>query len=169
MEKGYEAVGMREIADAVGKKPVQVYRLALSKADILAEIILALNQEQIEALPLLVSRVEGTNAFERTCSYLQGLYESDVAHVRVRAIGAAHGWLWSQSYEQAVVEQVWQLVGPIVGWMNADGLSDIPARCYAIWSLYYVGYRCAVMRGGTPAECLAEIRPSLALLFPPQA
>ena len=32
MARGYDAVGMREIAQAVGKQPVQVYRLALSKS-----------------------------------------------------------------------------------------------------------------------------------------
>ena len=165
MAKGYESVGMREIAQAVGKAPTQVYRLNLSKADILAEIILELNQEQIDSLPTRLNGVTGANAFERTCAYLQGLYESDIEHVRVRSIGAANGWLWNQSHEQAVVQQVWQLLAPIVGWMREDGLCRIPARCYAIWSVYYVGYRRAVMHGGTAAECLAEIRPSLELLL----
>ncbi|MFO0121433.1 MAG: TetR/AcrR family transcriptional regulator, partial [Inhella sp.] len=51
IEHGYEAVGMRDIAGAVGKQPLQLYRLKLSKADILAEVIIALNQEQIAQLP----------------------------------------------------------------------------------------------------------------------
>jgi AcrR family transcriptional regulator len=53
MERGYEAVGMRDIANAVGRQPVQAYRLNLAKADILAELIIELNQEQIKQLPQL--------------------------------------------------------------------------------------------------------------------
>ena len=51
MEKGFEAVGMREIAQAVGLQPTQVYRLELSKTDILAEVIIQLNDEVIAQLP----------------------------------------------------------------------------------------------------------------------
>ena len=54
MEQGYDAVGMRDIARAVGRQPVQVYRLDLSKSDILAELILELNQEQVVQLPKLL-------------------------------------------------------------------------------------------------------------------
>jgi hypothetical protein len=45
--------------------------------------------------------------------------------------------------------------------MMESGLDDIPARCIGIWSLYYVGYRQAVIHGGTADDCLATIKPSL--------
>jgi AcrR family transcriptional regulator len=141
LSKGYESVGMREIAQAVGKAPTQVYRLGLSKTDILAEIIIELNQEQIDRLPGLLMTLTGANAFERTCAYLLRLYESDIEYMPVRAIGAAQGWTWSTAYEEAVTAQVWELLAPIVGWLADDHVGDIPARCRAIWSLYYVGYR----------------------------
>ena len=64
LEKGFDAVGMREIAQAVGRQPTQVYRLELSKTDILAEIIVALNQEQIEKLPAMVARIKGKTALD---------------------------------------------------------------------------------------------------------
>ena len=165
LEKGYDAVGMREIAQAVGRQPTQVYRLALSKSDILAEIIVTLNQEQIQKLPAMVARIKGKTALERSCSYLEKLYRSDIAHLPIRAIGAAYGWTWSSKYEALIVPQVHQLLQPIADWMAADGLSDIPARCYSVWCLYYVGYRRAVMHGGSASACLAEIRPSLAVAF----
>jgi AcrR family transcriptional regulator len=166
LSKGYESVGMREIAQAVGKAPTQVYRLGLSKTDILAEIIIELNQEQIDRLPGLLMTLTGANAFERTCAYLLRLYESDIEYMPVRAIGAAQGWTWSTAYEEAVTSQLWELLAPIVGWLSDDHVGDIPARCMAIWSLYYVGYRRAVLHGGTAADCLADIRPSLAVLIP---
>jgi hypothetical protein len=69
--------------------------------------------------------------------------------------------MWSAEYEARVVAQVHQLIKPLVDWMQEAELDDIPARCIGIWSLYYVGYRHAVMQGGTAEECLAGIKPSL--------
>ena len=161
MARGYEAVGMRDIAKAVGKQPVQIYRLNLSKADILAEVIIALNQEQIQQLPQLCKRVTGKGLFERTCSYLLELYRLDIQYLPIRSVGAAFGWLWSADYERRVIEQVHQLIKPLVDCMQEAGLDDIPARCIGIWSLYYVGYRHAVMQGGTAEDCLSGIKPSL--------
>jgi len=161
MARGYEAVGMRDIALAVGRKPIQVYRLKLSKSDILAELIIELNQEQINRLPEICKRVKGLNLLDRTCSYLRELYKLDVHYLPIRSVGAAFGWMWSATYEQRVVEQVHQLVKPLVDMMLESGLDDIPARCIGIWSLYYVGYRQAVIHGGTADDCLAVIKPSL--------
>lgn len=161
MEYGYEAVGMRDIARTVGRQPVQVYRLKLAKADILAELIIELNQEQINQLPQLCARVKGNTLFERTCAYLGELYALDIHYLPIRSIGASFGWMWSASYERRVIEQVQQLVKPVAKWMQEAGLGDISARCLGIWSLYYVGYRHAVIQGGTADDCLAAIKPSL--------
>lgn len=161
MERGYDAVGMRELAEAVGKHPVQVYRLNLSKADILAELIIELNREQINQVPNMCKRVKGKNLFEHTCSYLRELYKLDIQYLPIRSVGAAFGWMWSASYERRVTEQVHQLVKPLIDWMQEADLPGIPDRCFGIWSLYYVGYRHAVMNGGTADECLATIKPSL--------
>lgn len=161
MERGYEAVGMRDIADAVGRQPVQVYRLNLAKSDILAELIIELNQEQIDQLPKLCKRVKATAPFERTCSYLRELYQLDIDSLPIRSAGAAFGWMWSLDYERRVIEQVQQIVKPVAGWMHEAGLEDIPARCMGIWSLYYVGYRRAVIHSATADDCLEAIKPSL--------
>lgn len=169
MEHGYETVGMRDIAKAVGKQPVQVYRLNLSKVDILAEVIIALNAEQIAELPRICSQVSGATLYERVCSYLKQLYCLDIQHFPIRSVGAAFGWMWSKDYEQRVVEQVGQLVKPVADWMQEEGLKDVPARCIGIWSLYYVGYRCAVIHGGSADDCLDAIKPSLNYFFPPVA
>lgn len=167
MEHGYESVGMRDIAKAVGKQPVQVYRLKLSKADILAELIIALNQEQISELPELCKRVKGDSLFERSCSFLRELYKLDVHYLPIRSVGAAFGWMWSDDYEARVMEQVLQLVKPLAEWMQEEGLDDIPARCMGIWSIYYVGFRKAVMQQSNADDCLAGIKPSLRFLFQP--
>jgi AcrR family transcriptional regulator len=161
MARGYEAVGMRDIALAVGKQPVQIYRLNLSKADILAELIIELNQAQIAQLPKLCQRVKGKTVFDRTCAYLRELYKLDIQYLPIRSVGAAFGWMWSAEYETRVIEQVHRLIEPLVGWMQDAKLDDIPARCFGIWSLYYIGYRHAVMRGGNADDCLLSIKPSL--------
>ena len=165
MKNGFECVGMRDIAQAVGLQPTQIYRLALSKSDILAEVIIDLNNELIDTLPAVLDTVQGNSALERTSDYLLALYQFDVRFQKLRSVGAIHGWSWTGDYEAAVIEQVWQFLAPIAGWLKDDGFDDIPARCYAIWALYYVGYRRAVTKGGNAAECLAEIRPSLEVLF----
>lgn len=110
MEHGYEMVGMRDIAKAVGKQPVQVYRLNLSKADILAELIIELNQAQINQLPKLCRRIKGTTPFKRICAYLRELYKLDIHYLPIRSVGAAFGWMWADTYEARVVEQINYLV-----------------------------------------------------------
>ena len=168
MERGYEAVGMREISAAVGKQPVQVYRLNLSKSDILAEVIIALNAEQIAQLPKLLARVRGKTAFERVCSYLKLLYRMDIEYLPIRSVGAAFGWTWSLEQERRIIEQVIQLIRPMSEWMRAAELDEIPARNMGIWSLYYVGFRHAVIHGGSAEDCLAAIKPSLRYYFEPR-
>ena len=165
MARGYEAVGMREIAKAVGRQPVQVYRLNLSKADILAELILALNEEQIALLPTLLERVKGAGAVERTCRYLLELYRLDIRDLPIRSVGAAYGWTWSIDYEHRVIAQIGHLVKPVADWLQEAGLEDIPARILGIWSLYYIGYRRAVIHGGAAEDCLSAIAPSLRVLL----
>ena len=165
MERGFEAVGMREISRAAGLQPTQVYRLQLSKIDILAEVIIELNSQLIDTLPALLETVRGNNALERSCDYLLALYQFDIHFQPLRSVGAIYGWSWNSTCEAAVIEQVWQLLAPIAGWLRQDGYGDIPARCYAIWALYYVGYRRAVTQGANASECLSEIRPSIEILL----
>ena len=165
MEKGFESVGMRAIAQAVGLQPTQVYRLELSKIDILAEVIIDLNGELIAQLPDVLKTVKGHKALDRTCAYLLALYRFDIHYKPLRSVGAIYGWSWNATYESAVVAQVMQFLAPVSRWMGDEGLDDIPARCYGIWSLYYVGYRRAVIHGGSAEECLAEIQPSLKILM----
>jgi len=165
LNKGYDAVGMREIAHAVDREPIQIYRLKLAKPDILAELIIELNAEEIQRLPELLAKVTGESLFERVSSYFLELYRLDVHYQPIRSVGAAFGWMWDVRYEQQIVDQVLQLLQPVAGWMAEAGLDDIQARCYGIWSVYYVGYRHAVVRGGGAEDCLAAIRPTLAVLL----
>lgn len=65
MSRGYENVGMRDIAAAVGQQPTQVYRLKLSKSDILAELILDLNNKQIAQLPKVLSKIKDESVWRR--------------------------------------------------------------------------------------------------------
>ena len=161
ISKGYENVGMRDIALAVGKQPTQVYRLKLSKSDILAELILQLNSKQIERVPKLLSSIKGDKLYDKVCAYLESLYELDIEHLPLRSVGAAHGWSWSADYESRNFEQVLKLIAPIASWLEGAGLGDVQPRCLGIFSLYYIGFRSAVIRKSSANDCLKLIQPSL--------
>lgn len=161
-KKGYEQVGIREICQSAGLSPTQLYRLGLTKQDLLAEVILRVNQKQIEKIkPFSTANFKSAECYIK--GYLLRLYESDIQIKSIRAEGAAFGWKWSEKYEALIIVQVFQLIQPIADALEHDGYSDIQARCYAIWSLYYVGYRHAVMQNGDAEACLAGIYPSLDL------
>ena len=165
LTKGYDAVGMREIAQAVGRQPVQIYRLNLAKADILAEVIIELNAEEIRQLPELLAKVRGESLIEKVCGYFLELYRLDIQYLPIRSVGAAFGWMWQARYEEQIIGQVRQLLQPVADWMAEAGLKDSEARGYGIWSVYYVGFRRAAIHGGSAEDCIAEIRPTLAILL----
>lgn len=165
LTRGYDAVGMRDIASAVGRQPVQIYRLNLAKPDILAELIIELNAEEIRKLPALLDKVQGESLSERVCSYFLELYRLDIEFLPIRSVGAAFGWMWNARYEQEIIGQVLQLLQPVAGWMAEAGLEGIEARGYGIWSVYYVGFRRAAIHGGSAEDCIAEIRPTLEILL----
>ncbi|MBK9345787.1 MAG: TetR family transcriptional regulator [Burkholderiales bacterium] len=139
MQKGFEAVGMREIARTLGLQPTQVYRLKLSKTDILAEVIIELNTELIAQLPTVLKTIEGNTALERTCAYLLALYRFDIAHLPLRSVGAMYGWSWSDAYEGTVVAQVMHFWRPLLaGCRTKDSTTRQPVvtasgRC-TTWS-----------------------------------
>lgn len=165
LTRGYDDVGVREIASAVGRQPVQIYRLNLTKSDILAELIIELNAQEIQQLPLLLAKVSGTNLIDRVCEYFLELYRLDIAFLPIRSVGAAFGWMWNARYEKEIVGQVLQLLEPVGNWMREAGLDQVEGRGYGIWSVYYVGFRRAAIRGGSAEECIAEIRPTLEILL----
>jgi AcrR family transcriptional regulator len=165
LTRGYDAVGMREIAQAVGRQPVQIYRLNLSKSDILAELILDLNAEQIRQLPELCSRVSGISLADKVCAYFRELYVLDIHYLPIRSVGAAYGWTWNKAYEEKIIGQVLQLLQPVASWMLEAGLDQIESRGYGIWSVYYVGFRRAAIHGGSADDCIQEIRPTLEILL----
>jgi AcrR family transcriptional regulator len=161
-QSGYEHVGVREICQTAGLSPTQLYRLGVSKQDLLAEVILRVNQSQINSIkPFSTKGFKSARTYIET--YLLKLYQADIDIKGIRAEGAAFGWKWSGKYEALIIEQVFQLIKPIADALTHDRYDEIQARCYAIWSLYYVGYRHAVMNNGDARSCLDEIKPSLAL------
>lgn len=163
-EQGYEKVGIREISTRAGKSPMQLYRLGLDKQSLLAEVILRVNLKQINRIKPFTPR-KSVNATMFIESYLLDLYEQDIAIKSIRREGAAFGWKWTEKYEALIIEQLMQLIKPISDALIHDGYDDIQARCYGIWSLYYVGYRSAVMNDADAKSCLDGIKPSLHLLL----
>ncbi len=160
--RGYEAVGIREIAQEAGISPMQVYRLGIDKTDLLAEAILIVNREMIEGIRPF-DKNSYTSALSFVEDYLLKLYEQDIAIKSIRAEGAAFGWKWSEKYEALIIEQLMQILKPIADALTYFQYDEIEARCYAIWSLYYVGYRNAVMNNANANACIDAIKPSLAI------
>ena len=160
--RGYEDVGIREIAQEAGLSPMQVYRLGVDKTDLLAEVILIVNQEMIERIKTFNGALF-KDALPFIESYLQDLYEQDIKIKNIRKEGAAFGWKWSGKYEVLIIEQLMQILKPIADALSYFEYDEIEARCYAIWSLYYVGYRNAVMNNADANSCLDSIKPSLAI------
>ena len=158
--RGYEDVGIREIAKEAGISPMQVYRLGLDKQDLLAEVILVVNREMIGLIkPFSPSKSKTARDFIE--AYLLDLYRQDINIKSIRKEGAAFGWKWSGKYEALIISQLMQILKPIADSLAHFKYDDIEARCYAIWSLYYVGYRNAVMNNADASECLEGIKPSL--------
>jgi AcrR family transcriptional regulator len=160
--RGYEEVGVREIAKEAGISPMQVYRLGVDKTDLLAEVILIVNQEMINKIKPFDGD-SSKSALHFIEKYLLDLYQQDIAIKSIRKEGAAFGWKWSGKYEAQIIEQLMHILKPIADSLTHYGYDEIEARCYAIWSLYYVGYRNAVMNNADANACLEAIRPSLAI------
>jgi hypothetical protein len=53
------------------------------------------------------------------------------------------------------------LISPIASWIQEAGLDGVQSRCIGIFSLYYVGFRGAVIRKSSATDCLKMIQPSL--------
>ena len=163
-KNGYEQVGMREISAAAQKSPMQLYRLGLDKKDLLAEVIIQVNAMQIKKLkPFTANQGLSVELFIE--NYLLNLYKQDIEIKSIRKEGAAFGWKWSGKYEARIFEQLMLIIKPIADALEHEGFEDIQARCFAIWSLYYVGYRNAVMNDVEAQACLDSIKPSLKLLL----
>jgi hypothetical protein len=97
--------------------------------------------------------------------YLRRVYEFDIEHITLRRMGAAFGWLWAPKYEPRIWEQVLALTTPIDGILAREGFGDREPMIKAVWSLYYTGFRHAVMHRAPGEACLAEIRPALQLIL----
>lgn len=165
MTHGYHAIGIRDIADAVGKKPVQLYRLSLSKSNILAELIVELNDEEIKLIPEMTAHLKAAPLLDKVSGYLLQLYQLDIAHIQLRSVSAVFGWMWDEKYESTILDQLMQLSRPVFNWMADEKLKNIHARCYGIWSIYLVGFRKAVLSGASAEQCIEEILPTLRILL----
>jgi AcrR family transcriptional regulator len=161
--KGYAATGMRDIAQSAALAPVQLYRLGLSKEDLLAEVSIRLTDHQLRHITSRARPRHGESTSAFVARYLLSLYRSDIRHLAIRRETAAYGWMWSPRHEQRIVGQVVGLLQPIEAAVRAAGLSEPSGRLYTVWALYYVGFRHAVVAGAGPHECLERIRPSLNL------
>jgi AcrR family transcriptional regulator len=162
---GFDDVGMREIAEAADTNPVQLYRLGLSKSEILGELIVRLNDRQIREIKKLDIGQLGGTVSERVLGYLLALYRLDTRDKELRKLGAAYGWLWPKEREAQVLEQIHHLVEPVASELQRAGLDKVGERCIAIWSVYYTGYRAAIIHNASAEDCLLGISEAVKLIL----
>lgn len=164
---GFDDVGMRDIAEAADTNPVQLYRLGLSKSEILGELIVRLNDRQIREMKKLDIAQLGTTVSERVLGYLLALYRLDTRDKELRKLGAAYGWLWPKEREAQVLEQIHDLVGPVKDELKHAGFDQVGDRCLAIWSVYYTGYRSAIIHDASAEQCLEGISGAVEMILTP--
>ena len=112
-ERGYEAVSLQELATELAVPPAALLRQELSKPDLLAEAIIALNDEQITWLE---SRPEATDESlplqEAVECYLRRVYEFDLEHITLRRMGAAFWVALGTEVRASHLETVVRAHGP---------------------------------------------------------
>lgn len=162
---GFDDVGMRDIAEAADTNPVQLYRLGLSKSEILGELIVRLNDRQIREMRKLDIGQLGATVLERVLGYLLALYRLDTRDKELRKLGAAYGWLWPKEREAQVAEQIHHLIAPVTSELKRAGLDKAGDRSLAIWSVYFTGYRAAVIDDASAEQCLERISGAVGLIL----
>lgn len=166
LDRGYDNVGMREIARAAGISPALIYREGWTKADLLAELILELNDEQIAQFRNMPLPSEGTT-LDRVLAMLGRLYAFDIGQKHLRRLGAAYGWLWSGEQEARCATQKYELLMPFRELLREVGLDPVEPRVNGIWAVYCASFRQAVFGDADADACIETIRPTVSLLLAP--
>lgn len=163
-EQGFLKIGVRDIARKAGVYPVEIYRLGLTKTDLLALVAIGLGERQLGRVQeFLHSSPPKGSLLQRVKAYLLFLYGLDIEALPIRSQSAGYGWFWGARYEDDIVSQVVQFLDPIERWIIEEDLSEPRERCMLVWSLYYVGFRAAVVNGKSAQECLDGIERPLAI------
>lgn len=164
MAKGYEQVGMREIAERAKISPALIYKEGWTKPDLLAELIFELNAAQIEALNSITLPPQQP-LLDRVLQVLQYMYDLDITHRELRKLGAAYGWLWSQEQDQRCLQQIQGLTAPLRQLLIEAKVDSLEARLSGLWYAYWTGFRATVIYDQDSAGCIALIRPVVELLL----
>lgn len=162
--KGYEQVGMRQIAETAQISPALIYKEGWTKPDLLAELIFELNEAQIEAIQSMTLPRRGS-LLDRVLQVLQYMYDLDITHRELRKLGAAYGWLWSQEQDKRCLKQVEDLTTPLHQLLTEAQIDSPEARVSGLWYAYWTGFRASVIYNQDSAGCIALIRPVVEILL----
>lgn len=166
LDRGYDDVGMRDIARAAGISPALIYREGWTKADLLAELILEMNAEQIAQIRAMPLPLDGP-PIERVLALLDRFYTFDLAQKSLRRLGIAYGWLWSGEQEARWLAQIDELLTPLRDILQALSLDPVEPRVTGIWAAYCASFRAAVFADADRDACIESLRPTIALLVAP--
>ena len=162
LERGYDQVGVRDIASAAAISPALVYRYGWTKTELLAELVLELNDTQVAAMRAWRPPSRGTLA-DRVVDYLRRLYRLDIEHRELRRLGAAYGWMWSPEQDRKCRAQIVELLAPLRRLLTAARVDGVDTRLAAIWAAYWTYFRLAVIYDADADACAAEVRPLVEL------
>lgn len=162
--KGYEQVGMRQIAEAAEISPALIYKEGWTKPDLLAELIFELNAAQIEAMQAMPLPPQAP-LLDRVLQVLQRMYDLDITHKELRKLGAAYGWLWSQEQDRRCLEQIKELTVPLRQLLTEAQIDSLEARLSGLWYAYWSGFRATVIYDQDSVGCITLIRPVVEILL----
>lgn len=162
--KGYEQVGMRQIAEAAQISPALIYKEGWTKPDLLAELIFELNAAQIEAMQAMPLPPQAP-LLDRVLQVLQRMYDLDITHKELRKLGAAYGWLWSQEQDRRCLEQIKELTVPLRQLLTEAQVDSLEARLSGLWYAYWSGFRATVIYDQDSVGCITLIRPVVEILL----
>jgi len=162
--KGYEQLGMRQIAEAAQISPALIYKEGWTKPDLLAELIFELNEAQIEAIQSMT--LPGREPLtDWVLQVMQYMYDLDITHRELRKLGAAYGWLWSQEQDKRCLKQIKDLTAPLRQLLIEAEIDSPEARISGLWYAYWTGFRATAIYNQDSAGCIALIRPVVEILL----
>lgn len=165
--KGYDHTSLVDIAAETGLSPRGVILHFSSKADIAAELMFRNMRARAASFRPDPS---GTDPVSRITSFFDWLAEDD----RKTFINFPALWAfaarWSPKIESTVEQATTELLAPVRQALE-EGVAqgelrrcDTDTACDMLWISYLAGLRRAAIRGGQPADALADVHRTLQLL-----
>ena len=165
--KGFDNTSLVDIAGETGLSPRGVILHFSSKADIAAELLFRDLQARVQAY---AADGKAHSAADTILAFYRWLAEGD----RRMFINFPALWAfsarWSEKLERTAETITTELLAPVCRAIEAGVASgefrrvDPQLACDVLWITYLAGLRRAAIRGGSPADALAQVERAVTLL-----